>query len=257
MQKLINLICHPSRIVLYFNDKVYKIIIWLLGFLIALFGIIAGLTFTDKQYDAYFSQSVTDVIVSKDSSNIVFKDSKLSGNAYQIKGNGIYIYFSKSDFAHNDYGLVMNFKEEAVDIYYRFFGKKTINYKDMNIKDFTFDDVKHNNNQARIYFEDLIGQSVDSINKEASFMAFFDNVTNVLIMYTALTLIAVVFSLFINPQVQFRHRIRICLYDSIIYLVMMMFTLMFQIAWLQYVAMVLPIFYCNISFRSIIVIKKG
>ena len=45
--------------------------------------------------------------------------------------------------------------------------------------------------------------------------------------------------------------------NSIIYLVMMMFTLMFQIAWLQYVAMVLPIFYCNISFRSIIVIKKG
>ena len=258
MQKFINLICHPSRIVLYFNDKVYKIIIWLLGFIIALFGIIAGLVFTTKQYDAYFSQSVTDVIISKDADfDIAYKDSKLSGSAYAIKANGIYIYFCKSDFAHNDYGLVMNFKEEQVDIYYRLFSKKTLYYKDLNIKDFTFNDVKHNQNQARIYFEDLIQISVDSINNEASIMAFFDNASNALIMLGALVLISVVFSLFINPHVQFRHRIRICIYDSIIYLVMMMFTLMFQIAWLQYVALVLPIFYCNISFRSIVVIKKG
>lgn len=256
MQRIINLICHPSRIVLYFNDKIYKIIICLLSFIMAICAILAGYSFTTKTYDYYFVQSVIDVINSKDEANIKFSDSKLTGNAYQIKANGIFIYYLKSDFAHNDYGLVMNFKEESVDIYYRFFPKKTLNYNDCLVNDFTFSDIKYNKNQARINFESLMIQALDLINNEASIMTFADYASNILIMYGVVLLIATVFSFFINPQIQFRHRIRISIYDSIIYFVIMIFALMFQISWLQYVAMVLPIFYCNISFRSIVVIKK-
>ena len=257
MQKLMNLICHPTRIVLYFNDKAYKIIIWLLSFIILVGTILASFAFTTKAYDVDFGESLAKYMASKETvPNLKYEDGKMSGSEYSIKSNGIYIYFIKNDFAHNDYGLVMNFKEEQVDIYYRYFGKKTVYYKDINTKNFTFEDVKKDQNLARIYFSEFIFQAVDKINLEASFLTFVDNMINVLSMLGAVILISVVFSFLINPQIQFRHRIRICAYDSIIYLVMMIFTLMFQISWLQYVALVLPLFYCNRSFRSIVVIKK-
>ena len=257
MLKLINIICHPSQIVLYFNDKVYKIILWLLSFLIIIVGIIVAYSFKIGDYDYTLTDGVINTITLKEEAlDIKYNDSKLTGTSYAIKGDGVYIYFCKSDFVHNDYGLVMNFKEDHVDIYYRLFSKVSFNYSDSGVANFSFEDIKYNRNSARIYFESLFNQAQTKIAKEKQLMFVLDNGLNLLMMYALALGFSIVFSLFINPLIKFPHRLRICVYDSLIYLIFMVFVLMIQVSWLQYVALVLPLIYTNISFRKIVVIKR-
>ncbi len=257
MKKFINIICHPSNIVFYFNDKVYQIILWVLGFFAVLIGIIALYSFKEKPYDANFGADVAYTIAVKEETvNIEYKDSKLTGSAYAIKANDIYIYFCKSDFYKKDFGLVMNFKENSVDIYYHLFPKKTINYDTLKIGDFTFSDVKYNNGYARINFEELIMSAVESINTEAKVTTFLNSTLHAIIMFFVVVGVSLVFAFFVNPQIKFVHRLRICIYDSLIYVVIMSFALMVGASFLQYVALILPLIYCNISFRKIVVIKR-
>lgn len=257
MQKIINVICHPSQIALYFNDKVYKIIIWFICLLSILTGIIVAYAYKTDVYSYDFVRSVTNSLITKEGTpNVTYSESTLKGEAYSIKGDTVFIYFAKSDFAHNDYGLVFNFKETEVDVYYRFFSKKTMSYKDMNISDFTFADVKNGINNATIKFESLIYHAVNLINNEARLMNISDSLVSTLSMFLLVIGVALLLSFFVNPLIKFPHRVRICLYDSMIYLILIIFSLMLQAAWLQYVALAVPLIYTSISFRRIVVIKR-
>ena len=256
MHKLCNIIFRPAQTAIYLTDKVYKVILWALGFFTIIIGIILAYSFSIKYYDYTFTDNVCLYIASNDESNIKFENNKLTGSEYSIKGEGVYIYYLKSDFAHNDYGLVMNYKEEEVDIYYRFYNKITVKYSELDANDFTFSDVKYNKGLSRIYYEGFLMGAVDKINTKASFHLFLDSFINVLTMFFVVVLVSSVFSFFVNPMIKLKHRVRLCVYDSLIYLVFMMVVLIFKINWLQYVALAIPLIYTNISFKKIVVLRR-
>ena len=256
MQKFVDILFHPSHIVFYYKDKAYKVILWVLAFFCFVCGLFALYTYTSKGYDYdYISSFSSSLQTSQTSYNTKFEDNKLTGKTIIIKGNNVNVYFLKSDFANNNLGLVMNFKEESVDIYYHTYFKKSLNYADLNINNFSFEDVRNNNRVAVLEFESLILRAVDVIDIYVKTVSLFEECIDVLILYAAITLFAVIFSIFINPPIDIKSRIKICMYDSLIYFAMMGLTLMVGISWMQYVAMALPLLFTLVSFKSIVRIK--
>ena len=256
MQKFTDLLFHPSHIVFYYKDKIVKVLLWVLAFFSVVVGLFSLYTYTSKGYDYNYVTSIATSLQTKDNTiSTEFKDKKLSGEAIKIIGSNLRIYILKYDFANNDFGLVMNFKEEEVDVYYQTAFKKTIKYSSLDIDNFTFENVRNNNRTDVLEFESLIIVALDSIDNVVKTFSLLNDVLDLLIMFAAIVVFSIILSLFINPPIDFKSRFKICIYDSLIYFVLMAFTLMIGITWIQYIAMGMPLIFTMISFRSIVRIK--
>jgi len=256
MNKLTNILFHPTMIARYLTDRAYKLIIWTLSFFILTASILLAYSFKVKYYDYSFCENVSYAIASKGESNIEYSNNKLTGKTFEIKGSGIYLYFLKSDFAHNDYGLVLNFKEEEVDIYYKIYQKETIKYSDLKASDFTFSDIKYDNGLARINFEGFLNNILDTISYKVSLSTFFSSLGNIIFLFLGVIVVGIIFSMFINPMIKFKHRLVLVIYDSLIFFVFIMAELIFKATWLQYVALLMPMAHIYISFRKIVVLRR-
>lgn len=256
MEKIINIICHPSLIVLYFKDQIYKILLFILPFFVIVASLLALYDFNTKYYDYEYVNSISDMVKSYDEEiDLVIKDNKLEGSTYTIKNDNVCLFFMKDAVASTDYSITLIFKEDRVVYYYQAYLKYEITYEKIGVDNLTFADIQANSFGAKLKLNTIIDKTLDLANRLVVTYIYFSDLINFFFYYAASVLVAIIVSMFVNPQIEFRYRFRICLYDSIIFFIVIIFALMFNLSWLRYVAMAMPAIYSIVSFKRIVRVR--
>lgn len=255
MRKFINVLSHPTFIVLYFKDKIYQALLYVLFFFIVTSSLLALYDFNNKHFNSSYSKALTKEIVNYDKEiDLVFNDNKLEGSATKISTNGICAYFLPKSYTYSE-SVVLIFKESEVMVVYDMVFEYHISYEKINVPNLVLNDVKNNDIISQMYFESIINESLKYLENDAKTIDFVMDVVHLLILYAFAIAIILVTSFFVNPAIEFKYRINIALYDSIIFFVVMIISLLFNIVWLQYVALFLAMVYARYSFRSIVRVR--
>jgi hypothetical protein len=256
MEKIINIICHPKYIVLYFKDQFYKIIITILSFFIVAASLVAIYDYNTKYYSDAYVDSITNMVINhSEEMDLVFADNKFQGSEYTIKSEEVCLIFMKDAVPSNAFGVLLIFNEDKVTYYYQAMLKYEVSYADLGISSFTFADVQANSNVAKLKLSLLIDNVLIKANKTAQTFMLLSDLINLTMYYAASILLALIVSRFVNPGIELKYRIRICLYDSIVFFIVVVFAFLFGISWLKYVALVMPAIYSVMSFKSIVRIR--
>lgn len=256
LNRIKDIICHPSRLGLYYKDSFLKIISILSIFCL----VFVGLSFIVMTNANYFSLSSaksvsSDLIKSNSNVSIEFKDKSISGEAFTFKGEDYIISFLDESFKPRKDHISISFKANTINVYIDTTHYSTIYYEKIAITDFKLSNVIDGNIKDRLSFESLISIALDSIEYNYSLFVFLENMAVVFGLYLMLIIIAVVMAYFINPEIDMKFRVKLALYDTIIYFVIMVFSLLYNQFWLQYLAIILALIYVKITFSHIIKVK--
>ena len=260
MKHLRYIVCHPSKIALFYKDSALKVFLFFALFASMLIGVLAAQTFTAR----YFDNDDIDYIISlfdkqKEEINIEYSNYKITGDPVAIKDTNFECYIMTGDETRLDKScLIMFLKEDNVNIYYgyRLIGK--IEYKNIGYDyHFNVSNVRNGINidkyNFRCFFYDLLMVG----NTGYAFTVFLSNILGAFQYYLIFALVIMfIYSYFINPSISAGVRLKLIVYDSLVYFVVMFFTFAFQISFLQYVALFIPLIYCNVTFSHIIRVRR-
>lgn len=253
--RIIDCIVHPSRIVLGFKDKVWKPIVVALGFLLVLMGIIVVITCNSDFFDRSISNKVIAVLINSDTEfNVELSNNKLSGKSSKAVTDNITVGFLSSDLEFNN-GLLFDFKENSVNVYYGRSFLGGYNYENFN-GSFNVESVINGAIADRADFSDLIYSSLDSFNSVLRINNIASNFGMICAYSVVIFLLGLLFSYFANPDIRMNVRVKLVLYTLPSFYVVMCCAFLYNLSWLQYVAFILPFIYSKIAFSHIIRIKK-
>ena len=261
MQRLKNILCHPSRIGLYHKDSPLMVIGYLVLFLGFLIGMLALKTYNTNYFDYSDSNYVTSLIYNnKNETTIEYKDHKLSGSSFVVTSDTFECYFLSGISINNikNNGMIFIMNENDVNVYYRFRLLKTINYSDISTDySFSINDVRKNDSNALFNIKGFYDCIFKSVDKSYASSVFLTNILSILQYYFIFSVLVLsVYSYFINPSISFGVRTKLVIYDSLVYFFVMFFMLAFEINFLQYVALIIPLIYCSVTFAHILRVRK-
>ena len=260
MKHIRYIVCHPSKIALFYKDSALKVLLFFLLFVSILIGTMAAKTFTNQ----FFSNDDIDYIISlvdknKDDINVSYKDYKLTGDSVAIKDTNYECYILTGDETKiTNPGLIMFLREDSANVYYGYRLIGNIEYKNIGSNyQYLITNVRANNNidryNFRCFFHDLLSVS----NTGYALTVFLSNIISLFQYYLIFSIIVLfVYSYFINPTISVNVRLKLLIYDSLVYFIVMFFTFAFQISFLQYDALFMPLIYCNVTFSHIIRVRR-
>jgi len=247
--------CHPSKIGMFHKDNPFVVFLYFVLFASILIGTLAVRNYNTN----YFSNEDIDYVITTIEKNEVvnceYKDYKITGAKTSIKNALIEIRVLNEDKIDNS-GLIINLKESSAELYYNYIKISNVEYKNMDSGcSFTFKEVKNNTNNYNFrYFMNYL-----FINSNTGYASnvFLNNVLTAFMYYLIFGIVAVfIYSYFTNPYIVVNKRAKLVIYDSLIYFFVMTFTVIINVSFLQYVALFLPIVYCNFTFTHIIRVRK-
>lgn len=253
--RIVNCLCHPTKLGLYHKDKIFLPIIFVLVSFLLYIGMIAAIMFTTSPFETNMADSYIPQIVYDNNSNIEYKEGKLSGNEYIIKGNDINLYFMKSDFRPVQNEIAINFTSEKAIVYYGGYEISSYVYTESQANDFSFADIIAGDFTDRIYFVELLNGVLSTTDVFFNALRYVEYISQTIMYFVILIIVITVLSLFINPGIKMNVRIKLNLYATVCHFVVLMFTVIFNIAWLEYVSYLLPAIYSFCCFTHIIRVK--
>ena len=257
LNRLKTALCHPSRLGFFYKDKLSTPILYVVGFLLALIGIL----FMSHVNESYFTREdaryATGLVSRLEYPlSLEFKDKALAGEAASLQDKYIDIYFlDTSVLPKNEDKISMYFNSLEVSIYD---GAKRVNsysYNRASFNDFSLEAVRQGDRAAGLELESLILQALAStnsyfINLNALYMAIA-----YLVSYLFVLLFVGLFSYFTNQDLTMAIRMKICLYCTLIYPLMAILSICFKISFLEIIGLMLPIFYCRSAFSRIVRVR--
>ncbi len=257
MRRIIDCLCHPSRIGLYYKNKIGVIIAHVVVAMLVFVSVFSVSYINYDYFDHSFSRGITSLIRSSENDlNIKYNDGRLTGTGFSVAAGEYEIYFLDSSFIKESEVLKVYFQEEKAEVYFGFRCIATYEYKNSTAKDFSFAEVKDYNIYDTIQFEGIVTGVFDTINTRYVVLDALEVLIGILTTYFIVLGIITLYSLFINPMISFKVRIKLCLYCSIVYFLAMFFTVCFMASWIQYLAFILPFMYTKRAFRRIVKVKK-
>ncbi|MCR5350329.1 MAG: hypothetical protein K6E20_04980 [Acholeplasmatales bacterium] len=254
-----DIICHPSRIGLYFKDKVYVIIIHLVLFMGLLFGVAAlDSLYKPNSFGRNDSIDISETISNYfDSSKEVveYKNYKMSGTSELSSGN-FTLYVNREIADKNITTYVLVFSEDKVSGYFK--GSKEFDEAYSNLDSdysFTFENISKNNTKDKISFVEFLTPIIEEYEQAHANYIFLTNVGTIIVYYIALLIAMFIFSLLANPVIASKIRIKLVIYDSLIFFVVSSISVLFGATFLMYLALIMAVFYSNITFSHIIKVK--
>ena len=260
LYRIIDIFCHPSRIVFYYKDKIYVLIIHLLAFAAMAVGVTAALSYTDyyisREDGEAFSKAIFE---SKQVAEIEYNDYKLSGEQATISAGVFRIYFNMEQptkYSSSEFVVVLG--EEKARGYS---GTKLVyemEYKNLSSNySFKLSDLKSGKNEKEIEFVDFISVYLRGFEHEYATQTFLGGLRLILEFYGILLIAMFIFTYLINPTIKFEVRARLMIYDSLIFFFIFSLAFIFNVEFLEYLAFAIALFYSSITFRHIIRINKN
>ena len=260
--RIVDILCHPSRIGLYIKDKIYVVIIMFISFVALFMGVMALKVYPQDYYSLESAENIS-FAVSK--SNIIptikYENKKIVGDKpYMVIMDDFSACFLPENYSTNNEitkrSLNMAFYEDHVDIYYGSRLSNTIKYEEVNVSDFDFNNVYKGVTKDRINFEEFVFHFLDSTELHFKNTVYLQN-SLIAIGYYAISLfVSALFSFYVNSGIAMKVRWKLLIYDSLVYFFVMIFSIVFAYGFIEYIALVLPLIYSNITFRHIIRVRK-
>ncbi len=254
IKRLFICLIHPSKIGLFIKDKLWIPITYFLSFFLVTASILAIRGFMTD----YFIDSSADIVnmvynVNKDI-NVSYKNNELTGDSITIYGEDYVISFFNTN--SGDIGYInLNFSKEYVRINY-LFNTKVINYEDINLKyDFNINNIQKGNSDDLIAFKIFLNNIFDSFLKTYQTAIYFSDLLYVFFILIALIFILILVSYFTNPGIDFNCRIKLIIYDSLIYFFFLYLAIAVGYNLFMYIGMLFPAFYSVMTFSHIIKVR--
>lgn len=252
--------CHPRWIGKFHHDHP-RIVAGTILLFFALFLAIYGVRcYTTSPFDEAAGNTVASFLVNHGEVNVSYENKKLSGEQYTIVGDNFHIYIltAKDTQKVNIANISICLDETQAVVYLGNLKMKTISYQSISSSDFDFKDISTNQPKAIYQFKIFINEILNSASVPFQTINFIEGILNEIIFYFMMVVLLSFYALAINPTIDRNIRIKLCMYDALSYFSVSFFAELFNVYWLSYLALVLPIIYCTITFRHIVkvVIKK-
>ncbi len=250
-------ICHPKMIGMLFKEKISKVV----GYVLILFGIsvlACGLkSYSTNHFDYDDAKQITTIITLSDKGNVSYDSntSTLSGDVYQTSTESVVINVLNGE-AYSQTRFVFNFLENGITVYYSKMKIADVKYTDINCKSFTFENVSNGVVSDTVHMQQMVDQVLDKANIGYSNVSFLTDVLFMLLYYAIIIICSTLLSMFVNPDIAKNVRFKLIFFSTGIYFVIMSFYFIFAAEWIQYLAFILPMIYCNITFAHIIRVRK-
>ncbi len=260
LYRIIDIFCHPSRIVMYYKDKIYVVLIHLIAFIAMAIGVTAALSYSGYYITRSDGEAFSKVIFeSSKTADVEYKEYKMTGEQTSVSAGVFKIYFNmESPKEYSDTAFVISFGNEKARGYY---GTKSIfekSYTELkNDYSFTLEDIKKGTNDKEIQFVDFISTYLRGFEHEYATQKFIGGSLEIAQFYGILLVALFIFTYLINPTIKFEVRARLMIYDSLIFFFVFSLAYIFNAIFLEYVAFALALFYSSITFRHIIRINRN
>lgn len=261
LNKIIICLCHPKKIGLFFKDKIYKPILYAIGFFLLYVGIIALVAFSNKVFDSSYTEGSINLIVSEESANtntnVTFNSTTktLEGNETKYSNSYFQVYFMPKGTVTTPSANVTTlvFLSDHVECFYGVHRLGEYNYSDLkDVKDFSLSNVVKGVNEDKLELKTIVNAIYQASETSISLYYIFNYAVFGISYYAGLLLFIFFMSFMTNPAIEFKVRTKLCLYDSLIFFVVLSFCMGFAIEWLLYLALCLPVFYSSFTFSHII-----
>ena len=249
-------LCHPKYIVMYYKEKGYKIFLLILLFLAAFVGAIALKEYSTDYFLNADNEEIIEAIVVGSDTDIKFdaESNTISGTPVAFSSANYNVCFLDQSLLTNsglDTKVSLIFTETKLQINYATMNVSEYEYTDDTLKSFDLEKLSRGSVADMIEFKRLLTKSLDAANFTFSTLAIVDHTTTVVIYYLGLVVMLFFFSFLTNPTIGKGVRFKLVCLDSIIFLFLMILDVMFSASWLMYIALMIPVFYSNITFRHI------
>lgn len=260
LERIKTSLCHPKYIGLFFKDKYYKVIALILIFL-AFFStaIITKSLLTDQfgngqalsvekaiQFSVDTNGKKPELELSFDS-----KEQKFVGKMMSFNDNGVVVSFLKNEDIKSQNKVSINLHEDYYVIYYGYYKLGTGKYDNKELKSFDVKGVQSGNIDDCIKFRSFLIIIFDTVQVPEALVISFQAIISNLVYYVFVVVLCLLSAYFLNPAIEFKIRMKLVLYDSLSYFYWFVLALLFNVSWLQYVALIVPFLYTNITFAHI------
>ena len=262
MQKLIDALCHPRRLGIYNKDKIYIPFIYLISFFLLFMSVVMIINFNTEYYNADTSASIIELIdMSNEDVYGEYIDNKFefSGKKNDISTSDIIIYFNHKNVEDSINTLsktIFSFEEECITIHYGLYQKVSYKYSEFDIDDFSLKGVCEGNINDILLFKDLLNNVFFKFNVKYQVSQILPLTFQYFMQFLMVFAFALIFSFFVNPAIKFQVRLKLLIYDTLIFFFIMMLAVMIGVSWFEYIAYAFPIIYAGITFSHIIRINK-
>lgn len=258
MKKLTTILCHPSRIGIYFLDRWYTILgIWLSFFIIS-FSLFAVKDLAKPSFDNNYTNSFAEVIYTNDDLNeLIYKDNKLEDINLKIETDYGVVYFNQAGILNTYAGqsMILVFGQEKASIYNGLVKLGEVSYNNLGINDFSLSKAKNGSVSDRLSFYSLVNNVIKSGDKSYRTLNLFYDVFQFIIFYFVAVLIAYFTGFVVNPLIERKIRFKLSCYDSMIYLVLSWISILYGVKWIGYVALIMPLIFAALTFSHIRKVK--
>lgn len=265
LDRIIISLCHPSKIGHYFKDKLYKVILYAFGFFL-LYVFVCGLTCYSTTYfsPSVIDESVDNIVLLETSTisvNISYsKDTKklttTSTTSLLVEFDDVLYYFFTDSIERttsNSDKIIYVFNEDTAYVYYSNTKVGEVKYENLtDVDSFTLKSLVSGNIDAKLAFKDMIIALANSSTFGISTVMFLNYMLTGLSYYLVALIVIFVMSYFVNMTIATNVRVKLCLYDSLIFLVLLSFYIGFSQTWIFYIAVIAPVIFVNSTFMHII-----
>lgn len=259
LQKIKDLIIHPKRIGLYYKDSFFKIFAYIFVLFIILASLTAVVVFnTDYLHHAH-SKDISSSIMQMGKSDIKYDADThtLLGSPMSASFDDKVIYFfGNENNIKAEKKFIFNFKAESVDMIYGGLKFSSIKYSEINSESFSIAAVQGFDDKEIVKLEEFLDIVFYKANSGYRRLAFADTIIMDLMMYGIIILIGLLSAWFRKPEINSTVRFKLVLYSTSVYFIGMLFSLLYNAMWIEYVAMAIPIIYVNITLSRIVKVVR-
>ncbi|MGM9969250.1 MAG: hypothetical protein ACI35S_02520 [Anaeroplasma sp.] len=246
----------PSMIGMFYKDKLWVVLTHAFVFVALFITCFSICSSNEKYFSSDTIENITSLVQnSNDELDIKYENNTLTGTGFNISSTDFKAYFLESNFKKSSNVIILHFKETEVDMFYGSKLIKSYEYSKSTALSFEMNGVKNANIRDVLAFEALVSGALSTIDAQFMTLAIISNILSIIGSYIGILLFGLFFSYIINSSIDFKIRIKLCLYCSLNYFVVWIFAILLNASFLQYVAFLLPLVYINMAFSHIIKIK--
>ncbi len=255
---------HPKYVGLFFKDKFHNVILLIILF----FAVFSASIFTKCMLTDQFGidqaiaveqmiQYSTDSLGNKPSVTIIYDadNKKFNGESMLFSSEDANISFLPTNVNVSQNKLCVSFFEDNYVIYYGLYKLGSYSYDNTDLKSFNISNVQKGDTSDCINFRNFLIYSFDKVQYQQATLISVQSIISTLVYYFILIVFCLIAAYLINPAIEFKIRLKLVLYDSLSYFYWYFIALLLSITWIEYIALLVPVIFTNITFAHIRRIK--
>lgn len=260
LERIKTSLCHPKYIGLFFKDKLYKPILLMMIFLAIFAGSIITKCLLTDQFGASQAITVEKIIqYSTDSNgnkptvNVSYdkETKKITGETMAFTSDEMVLSFLPTTKTVNQNKVTVFLYEESYLIYYGYFKIGEGYYKNEDLESFSIAKVQTGDTVNCINFRAFLVGIFDRAQTTEALVIATQAIISNFVYYVLVVILCLFAAYFLNPSIEFKIRIKLVLYDSLSYFYWYLLALLIGVNWLEYVALIVPFIFTNITFAHI------